>query len=407
MQTYVIDYDKLVIWGSLTDVNGDDIFRVNNSLYQFVFADQKNPYGFTPWSVRVAGSRIEKTLEYRVNPLLAPLYWSGSWDKLNLAKSVIFSEPFRRARAPRAASITQSGEPAQVDYENGSDVALRVGEDYKPFQPMSLDQGGMAIVAQLEAAMNRTTGASMIGDTTKISSDTPFATFSAMVKVALSRLDKQRQLEADTCVDIACQMLWWVDKTDVPLVAYASEAKSLRSGNIRPMGMKMEMAKEDYDLNALGIAAKVQPQTPTDRMEQLNMAVILSKQLNMPVSHLLEEMGYENVGMMYELWVREFMKNAELQAKAQGLVAEATTAGQLSAQQAGMQQQQEQAQAQQGQPPAGEPMPMGAGGGISQTSFGAMGGSPGMNPAVGGGSPTTGAPTMTREAVTGKNRMQR
>lgn len=408
LQTYVIDYDKLCIWGDLTDASGGVV-----SDDHYVFADQKNPYGFLPWSVRVAGSRIEKNHEYRVNPLLAPLYWSKSWDKLNLAKSVIYSEPFRRARSPRMATMTQSGDAPAIDYENGNDIALRTGESVQGLQPITLDQGGMAIVAQLEAAMNRTTGASVIGDSTKIGSDTPFATFSAMVKVALSRLDKQRQIMADTCVDLACTMLWWVDKTDVPLVAYATEAKQLRSGNTRPMGMKMEVTRNDYDLNALGITAKVQPNTPTDRMEQLNMAVILSKQLNMPTSYLLEEMGYENVGMMYELWVREFMKNAELQAKAQGLMAEATTAAQIAAQQAGMQKQQEQ-QAQQtqaqggGAPPLQEGTPpMGAGNGIANTSFGATGNSPGMNPAMSGQSPMMAAPSMTREKVTGRNRMQR
>jgi hypothetical protein len=388
-QTYVIDYDKLCIWGSLTDAGGTEV-----SQDEYVFADQENPYGFIPWSVRVAGSRLEKNQEYRVNPLLAPLYWSKSWDKLNLAKSVIFSEPFRRARSPRMATMTNSGEAPNIDYENGNDINLRTGESVQGLQPIDISEGAMAIVGQLEAAENRTTGASMIGDTTKIGSDTPFATFSAMVKVALSRLDKQRQIMADSCVDIACNMLWWVDKTNVPLTSYATENKQLKSGSVRPMGQMIETASQDYDLNNLGITAKVQPMTPTDRMEQLNMAVILSKQLNVPTSYLLEEMGYENVGMMYELWTREFLKNAEVQAKAAGMMAEASAAGQMAAQQAGQQNQ---------QPPE---QPMGAGQGISNTSFGAMGNSPGMNPAVGGMSPMQGAPTMTREMITGRNRMQ-
>jgi hypothetical protein len=406
-QTYCIDDDKLMVWGSLTDSNGDDMARVNdmNTLYQFVFADQKNPYGFIPWSIRVAGSRLEGDIAHRVNPLLAPLYWSGSWDKLNLAKSVIFSEPIRRARAPRLATMTQSGEPPAIDYENGGDIALRVGESTQGLQPITLDQGAMAIVGQLESAMNRTTGASMIGDTTKISSNTPFATFSAMVKVALSRLDKQTELLGDTVSDVACLDLWWVDKTDVPLTYYAEEAKRMKSGNMRAMGMKTEVSKTDYSLNSLGLSVKIRPKTPTDRMEMLNMAVILSTKLNVPASQLLEEMGYENVGLMYELWTREFLKNAETQAMAAGMAAEAQTAGQLKAQAEAQKAQQQQQQPQQGAPGQPPPDQMGAGGGVSETSFGAMGGQTGMNPAVGGMSPTQGAPTMTREAITGQDRL--
>lgn len=421
-QAYMIDHQKLCIWGSLTDVNGEDISRSTGK--DFVFSDQENPYGFIPFSVRVAGSRIEDQLEYRVNPLLAPLYWSGSWDKLNLAKSIVFSEPIRRARSPRAASFTTNGDPVKPDYLNGSDIALQRGDEYKPFQPITMDANAIAVINALEAAQNRTTGASMIGDTTKISSNTPFSTFSAMVKVALSRLDKQREIMALATEDIACCMMWWVSKTGTPLTSYAETDKQYKSGKKVTRGMKIETIPPnadlnigDFSLNYLGISAKVIPMTPTDRMEQLNMAILLSTKMNMPASQLLQEMGYENVGLSYELWVREYLKNAEVQAQAAAMQAEAV--GMANIKVAGAQQammQQAQAQEQGGGAPAGAPAPDGSvtpnggayeGGGQAEAAFASMGGSPGFNPAMGGGSPMQGAPTMTREAVTGKNRMQR
>lgn len=409
-QTYVIDYDKLVIFGSLTDVNGDDISRLQRA--DFIFADQDNPYGFIPFSVRVAGSRIEKDITFRVNPLLAPLYWSKSWDKLNLAKSIIFSEPIRRARNPRGIAITQSGEAPNVDYENGNEISMRTGEDYKPFQALTLDPNALAVVNALEAAMNRTTGASMIGDTTKISSNTPFSTFSAMVKVALSRLDKQRLIMGDACVDMQCLALEWANKTDVPLTAYLASDKQFKTGTLRPRGTKLEITKKDFNLDYPGISCRVVPSTATDEMEQLNMAILLSTKLNYPVSQSLEKMGYKNVGLSYELWAQEFLKNADLQAQAAGMAAKAQAMAQLQAQQEA----QAAIQGQQGGG-AGAGMgagaqkptqnPLGAGGGVSNAAFGAMGGSTGTNPAFGGTPPAQGAPTMTREAVTGQNRMQR
>lgn len=391
-QTYCIDDDKLMVWGSLCDTEGEPMKDTD----EYVFADQKNTYGFIPWSIRVAGSRLEEALEYRVNPLLAPLYWSQSWDKINLAKSIVFSEPIRRARNPRGVSITQSGEPPNVDYENGNEINLRTGEDYKPFQPITLDRNALDVISALESAMVRTTGASILNDTTKISSQTPYATYGAMIKVALSRLDKQRDIMAQTCTDIACNMLWWVDKTDIPLTSYAQATKEFRSGTMVQRGQAIETTKEDYDLDNLGISTKVTPSTPTDKMEQLNMAVILSTRLNMPVSKVLEEMGYDNVGLLYDLWAREFLRNAELQAQAAAMMTEAQTTAQMTAQQNAMP-----------QPPqeGGAPGMMGAGQELSNTSFGAMGGSPGVNPAFGGMSPTQGAPGMTREAITGMDRL--
>jgi hypothetical protein len=402
-QTYCIDDDKLMTWGRLTNLNGEDL--LTQPTPDYVFADQKNPYGFIPWAIRVAGSRIEQRIEYRVNPLLAPLYWSGSWDKLNLAKSIIFSEPIRRARSPRVATMTQSGEPPTIDYANGNDIALRVGEQVTGLQPLTLDNGAMAIIGALESAMNRTTGASMIGDTTKMSSNTPFSTYSAMIKVALSRLGKQKDFMGVACQDVVCNMLWWVDKTDVPLTAYAESNKQYRSGTMLAMGQKTEISKNDYDLNSLGITVKIHPASVTDEMEQLNKAVILSTKLNYPASQALQDMGYSNIGLMYELWQREFLKNAELQAKAQGMIVEATTAAQMAAQQ----QQQQQAQAQQQPQPGGQPgeQPQGAGQGMSNTSFGMLGGQgQGVNPAMGGMAPAQAAPSMTREQLMGQTANQ-
>ena len=395
-QTYAIDHDKVCIWGSLTDKTGEQLkSKSSQEAIDFTFADQDNPYGFINWSVRVAGARLDDAIETRISPMLAPLYWSKSWDKLNLYKSVVFSEPFRRARQPRGVAVTQVGEGVQVDYENGADVNIRVGEDYRPFQPITLDPGAVQIVGALEAAMNRTTGASMIGDTTKIDSRTPFATFAAMVKVALSRLDEQNEILGDSVTDTACNMLYWVDKTDVPLMAYIESDTQYRSGSNKRRGQPLEAGKYDFDLNNLGITCKVVPSTPTDRMEQLNMAIMLSEKLNMPSSELLQEMGYENVGLSYQLWVEEYLKKADIQARASALTVQYQTEAQLKAQQQAMQQQ---------QPPQGQPSPeapMGAGGGMSEAAFGNMQG-PGFNPAMGGQPTAPGAPGMTREAITGQ-----
>lgn len=405
--TYCIDDDKLMTWASLTDIEGNEFPNID----QYTFVDQDNKIGFINWSIRVAGSRLEEEKEYRVNPLLAPLYWSRSWDKLNLAKSIIFSEPIRRARNPRGVAITQSGEPPIIDYENGNEINLRTGEDYKPFQALTMDENALNVVNALESAMNRTTGASMIGDTTKISSNTPFSTFSAMVKVALSRLDKQRDIMAQSCTDVACMFLWWVHETEIPLSSYAQANKAYKSGTMVQMGQKVETTPEDFDLDALGIESRVVPLTPTDKMEQLNMAIMLSTKLNVPASMALEEMGYKNVGLMYDLWAREFLKNADVQAQAAQMMSKAQTSGQLEAQQEAQQAQQQAQQEQQGGGgagggPEGSGGEMGAGGGVSEAAFGAMGGSEGTNPAVGGMSATQGAPSMTREAITGQSMME-
>lgn len=88
-----------------------------------------------------------------------------------------------------------------------------------------------------------------------------------------------------------------------------------------------------------------------------------------------------------------------MQAQAQALATKAQMQAQMEAQQA--QQQEQQAQQQQAMPPEAA---LGAGGGMSNAAFGNMGGSQGFNPAFGGTPPAQGAPSMTREAITGQPR---
>jgi hypothetical protein len=103
-------------------------------------------------------------------------------------------------------------------------------------------------------------------------------------------------------------------------------------------------------------------------------------------------MGYSNIGPMYEMWSREFLRNAEVQAEAAGMLARAQGRAQLEVQQ--------QMQAAQ-QPPQAPDSVVGAEQGISNSAFGALGAmGPGVNPAMGGMAPANAAPTMTREAIT-------
>lgn len=402
IQTYCLDDDKLVVWAGLMDKDGEAVFSGSvKTAHTYDFVDQENKLGFLNWSIRVAGSRLEEAMEYRVNPLLAPLYWSRAWDKLNLAKSIVYSEPIRRARNPRGVSRTNSGDSPNVDYENGNEINLRVGEDYTPFQPITMDENALAVINALESSMIRTTGASLIGDASKLSSNTPFATYSAMIKVALSRLNKQRDNMALSASDVACLFLWWADKTDLPLTSFTKFDTEYRTGTKMRRGQLIETGSDDYDLNHLGVSSKIIAMTPTDEMEQLNMAVMLSTKLNYPVSKALEKIGYENVGLTYELWAREFLKNAELQAQAAGMLAEAQETAQLTAQQ----------NAQSQKSPAAQPPEGGATGmtgseeGMSGASFGPLGGTTGVNPAFSGMSPYQGAPSMTRETISGTDRL--
>jgi hypothetical protein len=364
---------------------------------EFVFVNMPNPYNFMPWSIRIGGSRVEDAVQYQLNPLLAPLYFSGSWEKLNMAKSFVFSEPLRRIREPREVSETRSGEGPDVDFERGNLVELSLGERFQRLPPTTMDPQAMQVIQAMEAGINRTTGSSVLGDVLNVSTHTTFATYSAMIKVALSKLDTNRDALGHSCTDDALLFLWWGDFTKEPLTSYAqSSVMGRMSGFDTPVGRQISVSPDDYDVNSLDILCDILPKVPTDMMEQLNAAVILSNQMHVPINYLLEHYIHippEQLSYLYDQYTTEFLQNAELQAHAQSIMMQA----QFETQQ----------EEQQGNQPGnqGPQSALGPGAGASQASFGNMSG-PGFNPAMGGTSPARGAPGMTGTALNPRNNYQ-
>ena len=192
-------------------------------------------------------------------------------------------------------------------------------------------------------------------------------------------------------------MFWWGDFTQEPLTAYATAPGQGRmSGIPTPVGRNISVSPDDYDLNALDILCDILPNVPTDMMEQLNAAVILSKQLHVPINYLLSHYIHippEELSYLYDQYTTEFLQNAELQAHAQSIMQQAQFETQQQEQQAGQPGNQ------------GPQSALGAGAGVSQASFGAMNGG-GFNPAMGGTAPARGAPGMTGTALNARNNYQ-
>ena len=426
IQVYCINYDQVITFGYITvaepppqtsqmDYNYNafgipDVLAISKP--QYTFLETENPFGFLNWSIRQGGNRVENLEEFRVNPLLAPLWWTGSWQKLNMAKSLVFSEPLRRVREPRDVAVTRDGQGASIDYADGGTVDLRTGEDYKRLNPTTLDPQALQIIQAMETADARTTGASVLGDVGTISARTPYATYQAMIKVALARLDNNLSDLGQSNVDDAYIYLNFVKKTNVPLVAYRGgySVGNLSGQKFQP-GEPITIDAEQFDLDELDIMCDIKAKVPTDMMEQLNAAVILSKQLNVPMAYVLRNnVGLENIDLLYSQWVDEFKQNTELQAWA----AEKMAAAQLKARNDVPMQPPPDQNGQNGQPMNGPGQgeqnipPLGAGNGIANTSFGAAGSveGNGFNPGAGGMSPTEINPGTTREMVSGMTQPQ-
>ena len=201
----------------------------------------------------------------------------------------------------------------------------------------------------------------------------------------MSRLDINRRDGAFSCADDALLMLRWVQKTREPLMVYRHHAKTMAAGGLSmhmPAGQQIVINADDFDADFCEVDVDIKPRTPTDEQQQIMSAIQLHDKLRVPYDVVLERLGYENLPLMKNQWDQEQMDTAQQQAAIQALMMQAPQ------------------QAQQPQQPQAE-MPQ-AGGGLSESAFGALGGTEGMSPAMGGSNPAPFAPGLTREAVSGQ-----
>jgi len=362
-----------------------------------IFADEENTLGFINWSFRRGGNRMESQPEYQINPMLAPLHWGNSWETLNVIQSLVLSEPIKRMF--EVHQFQQSIDGNRLPESDDGVVVGNRGDEVRNLPPAQLDPTALSIVEALKSSLSRTTGANILSDI-NAAKNTPFATLNAQIQIALSRLDINRRDGALSCADDAMIMLRWVEKTKVPLRSQRAKNSRVSTGGYGTdlkKGDAVFITADDFDTDECEIMVDIKPKTPTDYQQQIISAIQLHDKLRVPYAHLLETLGFENTELLNNQYEDELFNDAEVQAAVQN----------IAFQEQMKQQQAMQAQQQQGQqpPPPQEAMTgmPSAGGGISQSAMGALSGlGQGINPAMGGTSPSQFAPTANlRETVAG------
>lgn len=346
-----------------------------SSANDIIFADEENTLGFINWSVRIGGTRMESDPAYRINPMLAPLHWGNTWETLNVVQSLVLSEPIKRMMQD-AHQFQETADGKRLLESDDGVIVGRRGDRVTNIPPAQLDPNAMAVVEALKFNESRSTGAAILSDVAG-AKNTPFATLNAMIQVAMSRLDINRRDGAFSCADDALLMLRWVQKTREPLMVYRHHAKTMAAGGLSmhmPAGQQIVINADDFDADFCEVDVDIKPRTPTDEQQQIMSAIQLHDKLRVPYEVVLERLGYENLPLMKNQWDQEQMDTAQQQAAIQALMIK--------------------------QQPQAE-MPQ-AGGGLSESAFGALGGTEGMSPAMGGSNPAPFAPGLTREAVSGQ-----
>jgi hypothetical protein len=414
-----------IVWGELSD---SSTLQADIGA-SCVLMQEKVPYPFMNWIVKIGGSKMETESKYGVHPLLAPLYWTHKWKDQNVYESITHSEVMKYARSPRVMTKTPNGEGIEIDYENGSTLNARTGiEDAEAWKPAPIDPNLKDLLDRGRASISSATLPQILQNP-EFAGNTPFASINAIMQTAIGSMNSAKVLCEVATQELGLRMMEWAYDQKDTLYAYRTKSSKANGKEIE-IGSEISLIPDDYHPDHLLIKCEYSTKTPTDYAQQLNSAVLAVTQLDYPKAQALEDLGNTNAEILMERRYQERYDETTIAADLQTIQGEAQLAIQAKqmqmqmemqqTQQANQMQQQSQMGQQQGQPQPNVPEPTGPqqqamalqaasqqqGGGYPSNTQGnpPQGVPPGMgfNPNAGGISPATANPGINnRETQTG------
>lgn len=410
------EYDARVVYCTEPVERPDGRVDATDVAFELIREEMDLP--FLPWSIKEGGTSLATNVEHSYRGILSPIAHTNMWETQNLARSLAFAEAIAYSAAPRGVIYSYSDDEIRIDYGDiNNPIYLKPGEEYKQINPPTIDQNLLMIFNQTGEDINKLTGVKNL-TTLDAPSGTAFATVNAIIKAATSALDPAKLLAEQTIGGVMEDMLMWTAHTKEEIVGFSDI-----DGEV---GKKLARSYKHIDPNRLFIEVKLSPHVPTDRLQKINAASLLNRDLSFSKEDAFKELDVSNPEEIIARYRQEQFDEAELRNRlkrmesevdleimAQKLQIEYGMQAQMQqqqqqqvqaqAQQAQAQQQQAQAQAQaQGQLPPGmaPEARTGAPRGAAQSQ--ALQGQ-GFNPAAGGISPNEADPEQfLREFIQGE-----
>ena len=294
------DYDKRVV--AFYASNGLDSEVIDSSKWEIIY-EEKNDKQFISWVISVGGTGYERSPEHMVEPLIAPLHRSGSWANQCLHESLQTSKTLRRWGLPDMITVTNDGEGVEVEYDASVDqITLSPGEEAKPYPAPPIDPGMTELVGRGRAKMQGNMGVSTLQNP-EVTGNTPFSTLNAQIQLALTALEKPKRVAEQALVQIGVLMFSWIDFKGDTVSAFRSTADG--TDILQNRGAQIDISKDDFSLEMLYLNAKMIPNNPTDKLQRMNFAIQANKELQIPISELIESLELGNFDVLNAKWTEE------------------------------------------------------------------------------------------------------
>ncbi len=377
LTTYdMIDYDRRVVWGTWGETS-----VVATDGPQFDIMDKENDLGFLPFAVRRWGNSFTSDTDKQVMPMLDSVIRSGQWDMLNVIQSMDVSLSVKRAAQLQFVAEIPPGTSVNMNYDEPVGVA-ELPQGTQNFQALQAQQVDQRLAMQYTNYRNliwQSTVARIL-QSLEAPAGVAYSTINQLLSAATASLGPYKTLAENTIIDIAYLMLCWVN--------YYGKSGHDKSASLygkvtskKNLGKDITIKWDEIDPEAVRIEATITPDTPIDKLQQVNAISILHREFNIPETSLLEDLGYNDPQeLIRERAIENLQQNKlMLRIKDEQMALDAKYQMAIQANQANI--------AQQTQPPE-EPQGM-----PEQPATEGLGGM-GMNPAAGGAPPIEGAPGM-------------
>lgn len=275
--------------------------------------DPKLP--FNPWSIEEGGSSLGTSAAYQIRPLLAPIAHTNAWETQNLALTLAFSEAIAYSAAPRGIVTSYAPDSVTIDYgEFHQPVRLMPTDKYEKLDPPAIDQNLLHIYDRENARIDKLTGIKNLANLDP-PSGTAFATVNAVIKAATSALDPAKKLAEAGLGGIFKKMILWTAHTKDPMVGFGYHDYD--------MGREYTLEPEHIEPDHVYVVGKLTTHIPTDRIQRINAASMLNKELEFSLEDAYREMDIANPEEIMARWEQEQLDRAMLQAEVMKIEADA------------------------------------------------------------------------------------
>ena len=290
------NYERRCVWGVPSGVDTITTHPTVKGSGGVKIYDDENELGFIPYAVKRWGNSLSIDSDRRVKPLLQTIYSSGQWDMLNVFESLDASLAMKRAAQPQYAGEFPPGQsPEQDNTEPVSGLNLPQGtRQFTPLPTQTVDSRLENQKNQFRARIWQSSVARILTTLETVSGEA-YSSFNQRMTAATNSIVAYKMLGENALSEIAHLMLCWTsyygDKYgEVDLYGqYFDEKKDKQR-----LGQEIRISSKTIVPEDLQVEVILTADTPVDKLQQINGAVLMKNNFRVDEAELLEQFGIAN-----------------------------------------------------------------------------------------------------------------